>query len=54
MFDPYPVLAMIALGWALPDSRPRGSSAQLKPGAEKDLFDFGLAVRLRAGVRRVQ
>ena len=53
VFETYPVLAMIALGWTLPDSRSTGRLPKYNPGSEKDLLDLGLAARLRAGVSRV-
>ena len=53
VFETYPVLTIIALGWMLPDSR-GGSPSQVQSGAKKELFDLGLAVRLRAGVSRLQ
>ena len=52
VFETYPVLTMIALGWMLPDSRAAGRLPKYNP-ERKSLFDLGLAVRLRAGIRRV-
>jgi predicted RNase H-like nuclease len=53
VFETYPVLAMIALSWALPDSRPAGRLPKYNPERKKTFFDLGLAVRLWARVNFV-
>ena len=50
VFETYPVLSDDCARLDAARFTPDGSPAQVQPGAEKDLFDLGLAVRLRAGV----
>jgi hypothetical protein len=47
VFETYPVLAMIALGWMLPDSRAAGRLPKYNPKRKKTFSISGLEVRLR-------
>jgi hypothetical protein len=54
VFETYPVLAMISLGWTLPDSSPHprrtGRMPKIQSRPQKDLLTARLAIRLQAGI----